>query len=85
MRSYISRVEGGFTVPSLSTLEKFAKALEVEPYQLLYYGEGRPSAPRLSEKASVSKPVQKLAKYFEAMSGSNRTLLLTLAAKLAKR
>lgn len=36
LRSYISRVEGGYTAPSLSTLEKFAKALEVKPYQLLY-------------------------------------------------
>ena|SRR3990172_1640833 len=36
LRSYVSRVEGGHTVPSLSTLEKFAKAVEVEPYQLLF-------------------------------------------------
>ena len=28
-RSYISRVEGGHTIPSLETLEKFAHALEV--------------------------------------------------------
>ncbi len=36
LRSYVSRVENGYTAPSLSTLEKFAKALEVEPYQLLF-------------------------------------------------
>ncbi|HUU14728.1 MAG TPA: helix-turn-helix transcriptional regulator [Terriglobia bacterium] len=85
LRSYISRVEGGYTAPSLSTLEKFAKALEVEPYQLLFYGEGRPSAPRVPEQGGTSKPVKTLIKCFEGMSSSNRTLLLTLAAKLAKR
>ena len=34
-RSYVSRVEGGHTAPSLATLQRFAKALEVEPYELL--------------------------------------------------
>ncbi len=84
LRSYISRVEGGYTAPSVSTLEKFAKALEVEPYQLLYQGEGRPQAPRVPEQASYSKPVKQLAKLFESMSSTNRRLLLTMAAKLAK-
>ena len=84
LRSYISRVEGGYTAPSISTLEKFAKALEIEPYQLLFQGEGRPLAPRVPEQAGTSKPVKVLIKYFEAMSSSNRNLLLTLAGKLAK-
>jgi len=84
LRSYISRVEGGYTVPSLSTLEKFAKALEVETYQLMFHGEGRPTAPRLPEQAGVSKPLKKLVRLFEGMSSTNRKLLLTLARKLAK-
>jgi transcriptional regulator with XRE-family HTH domain len=85
LRSYISRVEGGYTTPSLSTLEKLAKALEVEPYQLLFQGEGRPIAARAPEPAEASKPVKTLVRHFEAMSSSNRTLLLTLAGKLSKR
>lgn len=85
LRSYISRVEGGYTAPSLATLEKFAKALEVEPYQLLYGGEGRPSAPRVGGESAPSKAARRLVKLFESMSSSNRTLLLTLATKLAKR
>jgi transcriptional regulator with XRE-family HTH domain len=84
LRSYISRVEGGYTAPSLATLEKFAKALEVEPYQLLFQGEGRPSAFKMPEQAALSKPVRKLVKSFEGMSSANRKLLLTLAAKLGK-
>ena len=82
LRSYISRVEGGYTAPSLLTLDKFAKALDVEPYQLLYHGEGKPSAVRVPEQASLSKPLKKLAKLLEGMSSPNRKLLLTLASKL---
>lgn len=56
LRSYISRVEGGYTAPSLQTLEKFAKALEIEPYQLLFQGEGKPQRPKfLSRSIWVSR------------------------------
>ena len=34
LRCYISRVENGHTVPSLDTLEKMARALEVPTYRL---------------------------------------------------
>lgn len=82
LRSYISRVEGGYTAPSLATLDKFAKALEVEPYQLLFRGPGHPAAPRVPPQASQSKSVRKLIKYFEDMNTPNRKLILTLASKL---
>ena len=84
LRSYISRVEGGYTAPSLATLDKFAKALEVEPYQLLFRGPGHPTAPRVPPQASQSKSVRKLIKYFEDMNTPNRKLILTLASKLNK-
>jgi transcriptional regulator with XRE-family HTH domain len=84
LRSYISRVEGGYTAPSLATLEKFAKALEVEPYQLLFVGEGKPAAPKVPEQASLSKPAKKLLKFFEGMSSTNRRLLTSMAEKLGK-
>src|ERR1700758_324623 len=84
LRSYISRVESGYTAPSLPTLEKFAKALEIEPYQLLYESEGRPTPARIPDRPSIAKPVQRLGKLYDSMSSANRKLLLTLAAKLAK-
>ena len=84
LRSYISRVEGGYTVPSLSTLEKFAKALEVEPYQLLFHGEGKPSAPKVPDQVGSGKPVKRLVKMFEGMSSANRKLLLSMAAQFSK-
>lgn len=85
LRSYISRVEGGYTAPSLSTLEKFARALEVQPYQLLFQGEGRPAVARLPEQAGLSKSAKRLVKMFESSSSTNRKLLLMMASKFARR
>ncbi len=85
LRSYISRVEGGYTAPSLQTLEKFAKALDIETYQLLYTGRGRPAEPKVPEQTGASKPVKRLVKLFEGMSSPNRKLILALANSLGKR
>lgn len=85
LRSYISRVEGGYTAPSLATLEKFASALGVEPYQLLFQGRGRATNPKVPEQAGSSKSVKRLVKLFESLPASDRKLLLTLAGKLTKR
>src|SRR5579862_5484562 len=40
MRCYISRVENGFKVPSLDTLEKFAAAFDLPLYRLFYSDSG---------------------------------------------
>jgi len=45
LRVYVSRVENGHVAPSLETLEKFAHALEVPLYQLIYEEEGRLEVP----------------------------------------
>ncbi|HEV2495308.1 MAG TPA: helix-turn-helix transcriptional regulator [Terriglobia bacterium] len=84
LRSYISRVEGGYTAPSLTTLGKFAKALGVEPYQLLFQSHGSPKSPRIPEQAGLTKPAKRLLKLFEAMSNGNRKVLLMMADKLGK-
>lgn len=84
LRSYISRVEGGYTEPSLATLEKFAKALEVETYQLLYQGHGRPTSPKIPESSGATEPAKRLLKLFDSMSSPNRKLLLAMAAKIGK-
>jgi transcriptional regulator with XRE-family HTH domain len=41
-RCYTSRVENGHTVPSIETLEKYARALEIPLYQLFYDGDEKP-------------------------------------------
>jgi transcriptional regulator with XRE-family HTH domain len=52
-RCYVSRVENGHTVPSVETLEKFARALKIPLYRLFHEGEEPPRRPNLSpaEKA----------------------------------
>ena len=55
LRCYISRVENGHTVPSIETLEKMARALELPMYQLLYDGE-RPPAPPAAAKNKAQEP-----------------------------
>src|SRR6202158_2870994 len=56
LRCYVSRVENGHTVPAVETLEKFARALEVPMYQLLYDGEKPPKVPEpLKRKAAVER------------------------------
>ena len=84
LRSYISRVEGGYTAPSLTTLEKFARALGVEPYQLLFHNSGLPKAARLPEQNHLTKPAKKLLGLFDHMSSGDRKMLLMMASKLGR-
>src|SRR5213595_3878094 len=53
LRCYISRVENGHTVPSIETLEKLARALEVPMYQLFYGEEQPPKVPSLPKGISA--------------------------------
>src|ERR1017187_2136733 len=53
LRCYTSRVENGHTVPSVETLEKFARALEVPMYQLFYDGEQPPKLPNLPKRKTA--------------------------------
>ena len=57
LRCYISRVEHGFTVPAVETLEKFPRALDVPMYQFFYDGEEPPKLPHLPKH----KPADEIA------------------------
>jgi transcriptional regulator with XRE-family HTH domain len=50
LRCYISRVENGHTVPTIETLEKLARALEVPTYQLFHEGKAEASVRGLQPK-----------------------------------
>jgi transcriptional regulator with XRE-family HTH domain len=52
LRCYISRVENGHTIPSVETLEKMSRALEIPMYQLFYEGDDVPAPPKTSPKSS---------------------------------
>jgi transcriptional regulator with XRE-family HTH domain len=94
IRSYISRVENSHTVPSVATMEKMARALEIPLYQLLYDGE-KPRAPanrgesnsQADEWGSSGKnghPVNKLCRSLARMSERDRQVLMSLAQILTK-
>ena len=79
LRVYVSRVENGHTLPKLGTLEKWAKALDLELYQLFYLGEGKPKAPKTVEILPVQPEVLKL---FNRLTKPNQRLLLEMGRKM---
>ena len=95
LRCYISRVEHGYTVPAVETLEKFARALEVPVYQLFYDGEEPPKLANLplrgkssgTEWGSSGKNARVLAKFCRLLGRANesdRRLLFFMAQKMAR-
>jgi transcriptional regulator with XRE-family HTH domain len=95
LRCYISRVENGHTVPAIETLEKFARAIEVPPYQLFYDGEEPPKLPNLPKRktgediawGSSGKDGRMLHKFRTLLSRTDekdQKILLLMAQKLAR-
>ena len=91
LRCYISRVENGHTVPSVDTLEKMARALEVPMYRLFTDDEHvkKPNIPiSMTETASNKKQDAKRHPFLKALSrltDKDQRLLLHLASKMANR
>src|SRR5579864_8832433 len=94
LRCYVSRVENGYTVPSIQTLEKIARAFDVPLYQLFYEGIEKPSlAVVLKPKkelvwGSSGKEARMLGLFRRCLSrldDDERELLLHLARKMARR
>lgn len=95
LRCYTSRVENGHTVPAIETLEKYARALELPLYQLMFDGDKPPAPPppmktqadeklfgaRGKEARYLNKIVRSLAK----LSDHDRNLLMFMAQKTARR
>ncbi len=96
VRPYLSRIENGHSVPSIATLEKLARALEVPLYQLFYEGEKPPELPHLPKCprggeiawGSSGKEARFLTRFRQLlarMKESDRELLLYMAQKMAGR
>lgn len=94
-RCYISRVENGHTVPSIETLEKFARALEVPMHQLFYDGEDPPKVPILPKdrngdkmmwgsRRKDSQLLLKFCRLFSRMEESDLGMVFFLAQKMAR-
>jgi transcriptional regulator with XRE-family HTH domain len=95
-RCYISRVENGHTVPSIETLEKMARGLEVPMYQLFYDGEEPPNLPNLPKRKSSDELAWgssgKDARFFTRLrrvlgkaNEQDRKIILLMAQKMAVR
>jgi transcriptional regulator with XRE-family HTH domain len=95
LRCYVSRVENGHTIPSIETLEKLARALELSLCELLYDGEQPPADPAALLSKSEARSwghggkdgrfLGKLRTYLSRMTEEDRKLLLDLAQNIVKR
>jgi len=95
LRCYLSRVENGHTVPSVETLEKMARALEVPLYQLFYDGEKPPPLPNLPKRKSANdiawgssgrdaRVLSQFRRHLSRMDDGDKRLLLFMAQKMAR-
>jgi transcriptional regulator with XRE-family HTH domain len=92
LRCYISRIENGHTVPSVDTLEKLARALEVPMYRL-FTAEEHVKKPNIPAEAIRSPTIRSkqdqelraLAKLLSRMNETDRRLLFHMASKMANR
>jgi len=96
LRCYISRVENGHTVPSIETLEKLARALEMPLYQLFYDGEEPAKLPTLlkgkssdgiawGSRGKDAAYLHKLRKCLKKAQESDRKLIMAMAQKMVGR
>ena len=94
LRCYTSRVENGHTVPSLETLEKFARALGIPMYQLMYDGDKPPASPETAKNHTRNswessraglRLMDKLIPLIAKMNQSDRNLILFLAGKVGHK
>ncbi len=96
LRPYLSRIENGHTVPSVETLEKLARALEVPLFQLFHEGRRPPKLTHLQGRktaeeiawGSSGRDARILAKFRRLLARikePDRRLLLHMAKKMANR
>ena len=95
-RCYVSRVENGHTVPSIETLEKMARALEVPLYQLFYDGEAPPEIRSFAKSISAdsdewgssgesAKFFQHLQELLARLSEHDRKLIMHMTFQLVRK
>jgi transcriptional regulator with XRE-family HTH domain len=89
-----SRVENGHTVPSVETLEKFARALELPLFHLMFDGDKPPAAPRVAKKGTEDsfessrsgvRLMNKLVPLLAKMQQQDRNLILFLAGRVSQK
>jgi len=91
-RTYIWRVENGYTVPAIETLEKFARGLDVPIYRFFYEGRGAPPLVAVTGDSGLwgsngeeKKTLRSFQRCLGQMDESQRSLLMYLAEEMARR
>jgi transcriptional regulator with XRE-family HTH domain len=87
LRCYTSRVENGHTIPTVDTLEKYARALEIPMYRLYDKKPPRDVLPASKQDVGTGKAedLAPLARALKRLNDRDQRLLLAFANRLAKR
>ncbi len=85
MRAYISRIECGHSIPSLATLEKWVKGLDLQMYQAFFEGRGKPVTPRAAKAAPLDARERKLIEVYRELPEQDRVLFLAVMRDAVKR
>jgi transcriptional regulator with XRE-family HTH domain len=95
LRCYISRVEHGHTVPSVETLEKLSRALDMKIYEVLFDGNEPPPPPVIfpggkaklrqewGSRGKEASYLNKLTRILPVLREDERNLLLFMLARMA--
>lgn len=91
-RTYIWRVENGYTIPAIETLEKFARGMDVPIYRFFYDGKGAPPLVSVTGDSGLwgasgeeKKTLLRFRRCLGQMQESERSLLMYLAEEMARR
>src|ERR1035437_2036977 len=83
LRCYLSRVENGHTVPSLDTLSKIARALDL-PITQFFADDSQGKLPNLQKLSDEElRFLNQIRRYSSNLNESDRKLLLAMVRKFA--
>ncbi len=80
LRSYLSRVENGHTVPSFATLQRLASAMNVALADFFPHSDAATSP----DGSASSEYLQELKNYIPQLSAKQRVELLDMVKDMAK-
>ena len=90
LRCYLSRVENGHTIPSIDTLEKWSRAIEVPLYKLFNDGSDSKVLPVIKATEGIRmslkerREVERLAKSIIKMPQRERGIIRLVVAKMVR-
>jgi transcriptional regulator with XRE-family HTH domain len=96
LRCNMWRLENGYTIPEVKTLQKLASALEIPMYQIFYDRKEPLKLPNIAKRRSAggivwgnsgkdARMLSKFCRLFSRMKESDLELVMFMARKMAKR